>query len=164
MIVIIGVIGFLLIVGLVMFSLQPKVSPSPTQKEVLAPSPTPTPQPEIIQLDLASQGASGVTGTAKIQEMNGKVNVVVSLLNDTITTSHPAHFHTGTCIKPGPIKYALTDVKNGTSTTELAIDLSTFKLSLPLILNIHKSAQQISSYIACGNVNVSVPPTTPGSS
>ncbi len=104
-----------------------------------------------IKVVLEEQNNSSQSGTATIKEVDGKVMVSIHLINGS-SIPQPAHFHTGTCSKPGPIKYPLTNVVNGKSDTTLNVSLADFKKELPLIVNVHKSANQINIYVACGEV------------
>ena len=66
--------------------------------------------------------------------------------------THPAHVHEGTCddLNPEPA-FPLEDVEGGTSSTTIdvgAVDL----LEGEYAVNVHESADQLDTYIACGEI------------
>lgn len=95
---------------------------------------------------------SGESGTSTLKEENGKTTVTVSLIGFTDDVSQPAHIHIGSCPGVGAVKHPLTNVVNGTSVTELDATLSDINSQLPLAINIHKSAAEVTSYTACGKL------------
>lgn len=81
--------------------------------------------------------------------------------------AHPAHIHAGTCETLGDVVVPLTDVTAiGDSSaavgpaSALPVELSVTRVDLPLqaiidgghAVNIHKSAEEIDVYIACGDI------------
>ncbi len=110
-------------------------------------------------VDLAEQNSSGQSGTATITEENGKAVVVLDLSGGSFTTPQPAHIHVGACPTPGTVKYPLTNVVDGKSSTTLAVDMKTLMSQLPLAVNVHKSAAAINTYTACGDLKASASPT-----
>lgn len=94
--------------------------------------------------------SSGEGGTAILKEENGQVKVTISLINYTKDVEQPAHIHLGACPGVGAVKYPLTSVVNGTSTTVLSVTLDQLKKELPLAINVHKSKTEVSTYTACG--------------
>lgn len=103
-------------------------------------------------MQLATQNNSGESGTATLTEANGQTTVVVEMTGFTANVSQPAHIHLGSCPKVGAVKYPLTNVLNGKSTTVLNATLSQIQSELPLGINIHKSAAEASVYTACGDL------------
>lgn len=107
--------------------------------------------PIIVQL--ASVQNSGESGTATLQEIDGKVTVTITMAQDPFPdTSQPAHIHGGSCPDVGAVKYSLTPVVNGKSVTILPITLSDLRNQGDLAINVHKSAQEITVYTACGEI------------
>jgi LPXTG-motif cell wall-anchored protein len=101
---------------------------------------------------LMTQNNSGVMGTATLTDIGGgrtRVEVRVSAAGNT---NMPAHIHEGTCatLNPAP-KIPLNNVMNGTSTSEVNATIPTI-LSMQHAINLHKSPQEASVYVACGNV------------
>ncbi len=121
-------------------------SPSPSQ---ISPSPATTMSKETTVI-LKPVNKSDEAGTAILKEENGQTKVTVNLTGYTKDVEQPAHVHLGACPGVGSVKYPLTPVVNGTSVTILAITLDQLKKELPLAINVHKSATEISAYTACG--------------
>jgi hypothetical protein len=103
-------------------------------------------------VQLASLNSSGETGTAILSDENGKTKVVVAMQNEPASASQPAHIHVGACPAPGAVKYPLSNVVGGTSETVLDVDMATLKSELPLAVNVHKSNNEITSYVSCGDL------------
>lgn len=102
---------------------------------------------------LSAINNSGISGSATLAEENG--TVVVTLTIAGAMTPMPAHVHEGSCPGVGAVKYPLEPVVNGTSRTVLSgTTLAAMKASLPLAINIHKSAAEANIYVACGSVNL----------
>ena len=78
--------------------------------------------PTTLTIPLTAQNGSGVTGTAVITDLGGgKSKVVLTVSGGKTATTGPAHIHAGKCPEPGAVVAPLTNVANGTSTTELAV-------------------------------------------
>ena len=101
---------------------------------------------------LAAQNDSGESGTATLTEADGKTTVSINLTGVADDTPQPAHIHTGACPTPGDVVYPLTDLVSGVSETILDVPLATLKRSLPLAINVHKSADEASFYVSCGDL------------
>jgi hypothetical protein len=78
--------------------------------------------------------------------------VTISLGNPN-ATSQPAHIHVGSCPTPGAVVFPLTSVVNGTSVTMLNTSLEDLIAQGELALNVHKSEEESSVYVACGNLD-----------
>ncbi len=104
-------------------------------------------------LVLISQNDSGQSGEATFTEMGDKTKVVISLKNPS-SVSQPAHIHTGQCPDVKAIKYSLNNVINGKSETIINANFEDLKQALPLGLNVHKSAAEMQTYVACGDLFV----------
>lgn len=99
---------------------------------------------------------SGRLGKVTFREVGGKVTVSIAMENKAATASaEPAHIHVGACPEPGAVKYPLTSVVNGSSETTLPDDVTieSLKAMGPLAVNLHKSATELTKYIACGNLD-----------
>lgn len=105
-----------------------------------------------LSVQLNEQNNSGEYGNALISEENGAVRVRVSVKNAPRGISQPAHLHIGTCIDTGEVKYPLNNVVNGLSDTTLQVSFKDLVSQGPLVLNVHKSANQINQYVSCGNL------------
>jgi plastocyanin len=89
----------------------------------------------------------------------------VSAAQESADAPHPAHIHTGTCAQLGDIAAPLKDVaapegERSGSTTAFPLETSETIIDLPLqelldgnhAVNVHKSADDIGTYIACGDI------------
>lgn len=101
---------------------------------------------------LAAQNDSGESGTATLTEVNGKTTVSINLTGVVDDTPQPAHIHTGACPTPGDVLYPLTNLVAGVSETVLDATIATLRSSLPVAINVHKSADEASVYVACGDL------------
>lgn len=119
-----------------------------------------------VTVQLATQNASGVSGTATLTDIGGGKTRVEIRVSPGGNANQPAHVHEGTCanLNPAP-KIPLNNVTNGTSTTDVDATIATI-LSMPHAINLHKSPQELPVYTACGNVvaGASALPATGGPS
>jgi Cu/Zn superoxide dismutase len=104
-----------------------------------------------VTLAEVADSATKQTGTATLTEKNGKVEVVVKV-TPVQTAPQPAHIHVGSCPGVGAVAYPLTNLVNGTSTTMLDMTMADLKAKKPLAINIHKSADEVKIYTACGSL------------
>ncbi|GEM_PF-1326444 len=115
-----------------------------------------------VKLNLSSQNNSGIAGTVKLENEDGKVEVklnligvptgVTGLLGISLGATHPAHIHLGSCANIGGVKYPLTSTINGESKTKISASFADLKAQLPLALNVHKSPEEIGVYVACTDI------------
>ncbi len=99
---------------------------------------------------------SGVVGAASLTAKGERTVVEIRL--DGAMGDHPTHIHQGTCddLDPNP-EFPLTNVQlmsaglTGMSATTIDVPLQELLETDHLIL-IHRSAKDIGSYIACGNI------------
>lgn len=106
-----------------------------------------------LMITLNPQNDSGESGTATFTDLgNGKVRVDVAVTGAPAGVSQPMHIHKGTCanLEPAPT-YPLTNLENGTSTTEISTTLEAL-LASPYAVNGHKSAAEASVYVFCGDI------------
>jgi len=106
-----------------------------------------------VTIQLGAQNNSNVSGTATLTDLgNGQTRVVVNVTGFTAGTPSPIHIHEGTCAALNPaVKFPLTNLVGGKSETTVSVALSAI-LAQPHAINAHKSAQEASVYIACGNI------------
>ena len=85
---------------------------------------------------------------------------------DTAAEAHPAHIHSGTCDQLGDVVYPLADVRDPDRRGDgcgggHAVKVSEVNhVDAPLqeiidgghAINVHLSAEEIGTYIACGNI------------
>jgi len=110
-----------------------------------------------IHIKLDEQNKSGQKGEATITQIGtSTVKVIVNITGKPSGTAEPAHIHLGVCPKPDAVKYPLTNVDKGASQTEIPnLTLDELLAGLPLAINVHKSAADIKTYTACGNIETS---------
>jgi hypothetical protein len=127
-------------------------TPTPTAFVTATTSPGTGGGPE--EFDLNEQTDSNESGTLTLtQTADGKLKVVLSVKNAP-TTSQPAHFHNGTCENLGSIRYNLNSVVNGKSETTLNLTLAQLAAQLPLAVNVHASAAQMGTNVACADIDL----------
>jgi Cu/Zn superoxide dismutase len=101
---------------------------------------------------ISSQNGSGESGTVVLTPQGDKTKVDVAIAGVPSGIPQPAHVHTGTCsnLDPAP-KYPLAPVKDGVSSTVVSVPLATLTGG-GFAVNVHKSADDIKTYVACGNL------------
>jgi hypothetical protein len=104
-----------------------------------------------VTLSEVADSATKQAGTATLTEKDGKVEVVVTV-SPTMKAAQPAHIHMGECPGVGEIAYPLTSLTNGTSTTMLDVTMADLLAQKPLAINVHKSADEVKVYTACGSL------------
>ncbi len=109
-----------------------------------------------LTVKLNEQHGSGESGTATIAVKGDKTEITIKLSGVPQGTAQPAHIHAGTCAKLDPKpKIPLQNVVNGTSTTTLDMNAKEV-LAGGGAINVHKSAQDVKTYVACGDLNAKV--------
>lgn len=103
-------------------------------------------------VNLAEQNDSGEYGTATLTEMDGMVQVVLSLIGAPQDVTQPAHIHVNSCAEIGGVAYPLEFPVNGTSETMLEVSMEDLRSAMPLSINVHKSVEEASVYVACGDL------------
>jgi hypothetical protein len=105
-----------------------------------------------VTVELAEQNDSGQSGTATLTaDGDSTTRVVIELENGT-PEAQPAHVHPGSCadLDPEP-KHGLTNVVDGRSETTVQAPLSELA-GAGLAINVHKSAAEVQTYVACGDI------------
>ncbi|HAN14592.1 MAG: hypothetical protein EBQ56_03800 [Proteobacteria bacterium] len=117
--------------------------------------------PTTLTIPLASNNNSGVTGTAVITDIGGgKSKVVLTISGGKSATTGPAHIHSGKCPEVGAVVAPLTNLANGTSTTEVAVPISAM-IGAAHAINLHETGVSgVAGYVACGNL-VATPTAMP---
>lgn len=105
-----------------------------------------------VTVSLGAQNASGQQGKATLSETDGKTKVTIAIGSGAAGIVQPAHIHVGSCPAPGAVKYPLTSVVDGRSETILDVSLATLAKELPLAINVHKSKDEASIYVSCGDI------------
>jgi Cu/Zn superoxide dismutase len=105
-----------------------------------------------VTVPLGEQNNSKERGTAKLTAEGNKTRIEVSLSGAPKGVSQPAHVHEGSCPNPDPKpKYPLANVVEGKSSTLVDASLDTLT-SGKLAINVHKSADELKVYVACGDI------------
>jgi len=94
-------------------------------------------------------------GTVRLRQTGNQTSVTIALKPGPAGVAQPAHIHEGACPGVGAVKYPLTNVVDGASTTTVDAkfaDLFTGGYSI----NVHKSAAEVGVYVAC----ISIPQGT----
>lgn len=105
-----------------------------------------------VTVRLAQQNKSGESGTARLTPAGDKTKVEINLKGAPKGVSQPAHIHEGSCAKLDPKpKYGLANVVDGKSSTEVGASMDTL-MAGNLAINVHKSAEEVKTYVACGDI------------
>jgi hypothetical protein len=107
---------------------------------------------DAITVTLNRTNGSTTSGTATLTPEGNQTKVVIQMQGAPTGAVQPVHFHKGTCDKldPKPV-HPLQDIKNGTSTTVVPVEMSTLTAT-PHTINVHKSAADMKTSVACGDV------------
>lgn len=109
-------------------------------------------QDKPVTLDLFPQNASGEKGTVTLTPEGDKTQVVIKLAGAPNGVQQPAHIHDGSCAKLDPKpRVPLQNVVGGTSTTTLDMKLEDI-MSKGGAINVHKSAADVKTYVACADL------------
>jgi Cu/Zn superoxide dismutase len=105
-----------------------------------------------VTVQLAPQNNSGESGTATLTEAGGKTKVTVAINGQPAGVAQPMHVHKGTCsqLDPQPA-YGLATVTGGKSETTIDVTLASLQ-SGGYAINGHKSAQDVKTYVFCGEI------------
>jgi hypothetical protein len=132
-------------------------APAPTPTPVPTPVP-PTAVPSIaepanptIEIALAAGRDADQSGKARLVSKDDKTDVILDIKPGAAGVAQPAHIHEGACPAPGAVKFPLTNVVDGKSTTTLDVKLADL-LKGGLAINVHKSAAEAAKYVACGDL------------
>jgi hypothetical protein len=109
-------------------------------------------QDKPVTVNLSAQNASGESGTATLTPQGDKTQVVIKLTGAPDTAQQPAHIHDGSCAKLDPKpRVPLQNVVGGNSTTTLDMKLGDI-MGKGGAINVHKSAADVKTYVACGDM------------
>ena len=144
-VIIVGGAFIILVIGFFLLS-KPAMQPQTMRSQPMVKPAVPN---EMYVL-LSAQNNSNESGIANLKETYGRVTVTLNLSGSTPNVIQPAHIHMGVCPGVGAVKYPLNSVLNGKSVTVLDVSLMQLKQQLPLAINVHKSAADITNYTSCG--------------
>ena len=101
---------------------------------------------------LSPQNNSGESGTATLTKVGERTKVVLNVTGAPAGVTQPVHIHKGTCDKLDPKPtFPLSPVVNGKSETTVNASLDNLQKG-GYAINGHKSAQEIATYVFCGNI------------
>ena len=109
---------------------------------------TSAPDPSIT-ITLGPGRDSDQNGTATLTAKGNQTLVVLNIKPGAAGVAQPAHIHAGDCPVPGDVKYPLTNIVDGKSSTTVDVKLSDL-LKGGFAINAHLSAQDLGKYVACG--------------
>jgi hypothetical protein len=111
--------------------------------------------PDGFTVDLSEQNGSGESGTATLTPVGADSMKVVLNVTGGGAAAQPAHLHQGSCDELGSIAFPLNDVVNGQSETTIKVSytaLVSYAAAGGIAINVHKSAAEIKTYVACGDI------------
>ena len=104
-----------------------------------------------LKISIKALNGSGEAGMAVLTDTKAGLKVVVALTGAP-AGAQPAHIHKGSCAKLDPKpEYPLTSVVGGKSTT-IVKGVTIGEIKGMTAINVHKSATDIATYVACGDV------------
>lgn len=150
--IVIYLVVALVVYGAIYLLFLKKNSATPTPTDNVTSEQTTAKDAMTMTVQLEAQNDFGESGTATLTEADGKTTVSINLTGVVDDTPQPAHIHNGACPTPGDVLYPLTDLVAGVSETVLDTTIATLRASLPLAINVHKSAAEASVYVVCGDL------------
>ncbi len=146
------VVVVVIVIGIAIFLIARNNANSPSNMtNVTTPPPASSPSSNTKIFQLTSQNGSGQDGTVTLVNNGTTTKVTITLVNP-VATAEPAHIHLGSCPTPGAVKYPLTNVINGSSVTNINVSFSDLAALGAIAVNVHKSAEDISTYVSCGDL------------
>lgn len=109
------------------------------------------PPPLSITLNLGPGRDGDQSGTARLTPKGDKTEVVLNIKPGAAGVEQPVHIHDGACPGVGAVKYPLTNIVDGKSTTTVDAPITAL-LTGSFSINAHKSAADINTYVACGGI------------
>ncbi|MEO8291458.1 MAG: hypothetical protein ABI649_10755 [Gaiellaceae bacterium] len=107
---------------------------------------------EAVEVALAEENGSGQSGTATLAPAGDGMTKVTIELSNPPGDPQPAHIHTGACPDVGDVAYALNNVENGASETEVPVTIEDLQAAT-FAVNVHKSEADAGTYVACGDIS-----------
>lgn len=96
------------------------------------------------------------TGTFTLTPRGSQTEVTLQMQSGGAGIQQPAHVHEGGCPGVGPVKYPLTNVVDGRSTTTVNATVAEL-LSGAYSINVHRSTAEAQVYTACTNLRAAAP-------
>lgn len=104
-----------------------------------------------VTINLGAGRDGDQSGTATLQAKGNQTVVTLNIKPGAAGAAQPAHIHTGVCPAPGEVKYPLTNVVDGKSSSTLDVKFTDL-LKGGFSVMVHQSAQELAKFMACGNV------------
>ncbi len=146
------------------------VPPPPPATATTAPTTAPTAAPTAAPVattapsSSAPAGAASITinlgagrdgdqtpATATLTAQGAKTEVVLTIKPAAAGVSQPVHIHEGACPGVGAVKFPLTNIVDGKSTTVVDAQLKDL-LTGTYSINAHESTANAGKYVACGGI------------
>jgi hypothetical protein len=107
---------------------------------------------DAVEIELAEQNSSGITGIAMLAPKGEMTNIVVEMIQPFDIDPQPMHVHKGTCedLDPEPA-FALPNLEDGIGGGDIDIPLDELREG-GYVINVHKSVQEPDVYVACGEI------------
>ena len=135
--------------GVVVFIVAACGSSDPTPTSVVPP-----PGPSVT-VPLQALNSSGQLGAATLIARGNQTEVAIDIAAGSEGLSQPIHIHQGTCGSLGGVAHALTNLQDGKSSTTVDVSLASLMTGV-FSINAHKSADDIGTYVACGDLPLEV--------
>jgi hypothetical protein len=111
-------------------------------------------------VSLGEQNGSNQSGEASLTAVDDSTTHVVISIGSGGETPQPAHIHKGSCAELDPTpEHPLEDVVDGDSSTHLKVSLDELRDG-EFAINVHKSAAEVETYVACGDIGSGAGGTT----
>ncbi|MCH7593777.1 MAG: hypothetical protein IIB27_04640 [Chloroflexi bacterium] len=104
-----------------------------------------------IIVPLGALNDSGQSGVAVLMDKGDTIEIVIDISPGAADVPQPIHIHAGSCDTLGDVAFALSNVVNGRSVTNVKASLAEITTG-GFTINGHKSGDEIGVYIACGDV------------
>ena len=101
---------------------------------------------------LNAVGGSGESGCATPRGGNGVIFLAIKVTGEPAGADQPSHVHRGKCGSNGPIAIPLTNVRGGTSVTNIPNAKWSTVNHGGYYINIHESADNIPHIVSCANI------------
>jgi Cu/Zn superoxide dismutase len=102
-------------------------------------------------IPMFARNGSGENGTVTLTQQGADVLVRVRL-SHAPATMQPIHIHGGACDAPASVKWPLTNLVNGMSTTTVhGVTVAALR-GHGYVVNAHKSATDMGTYVSCGSL------------
>ena len=107
--------------------------------------------PATITINLGAGRDGDQSGTARLRARGDKTEVALTIKPGAAGVEQPAHIHEGACPGVGAVKFPLNNLVDGKSTTTVDASLVSL-LTGGFSINVHKSASDMGTYVACGSI------------